>query len=72
MPWGGGPEGGSEGRYEAERPPPAPFPFLLQEGAVFKKPQRPGHRSRVPAMEGAPGKEPCVPRPSSAPDLLVS
>lgn len=53
-------------------PPPAPFPFLLQEGAVFKKPQRPGHRSRVPAMEGAPGKEPCVPRPSSAPDLLVS
>uniref|UniRef100_A0A669PDR3 M-phase inducer phosphatase n=1 Tax=Phasianus colchicus TaxID=9054 RepID=A0A669PDR3_PHACC len=40
------------------------------EGCVFKKPQRPGHRSRVPAMEGALGKEPLVQRPSSAPDLL--
>ena len=39
---------------------------------MFKKPQRPGHRSRVPVMEGALGKEPFVQRPSSAPDLLVS
>ncbi|XP_021238225.1 M-phase inducer phosphatase 2 isoform X4 [Numida meleagris] len=40
------------------------------EGFVFKKPQRPGHRSRVPATEGALGKEPFAQRPSSAPDLL--
>lgn len=40
------------------------------EGFVFKKPQRPGHRSRLQASEGGSGKEPFAQRPSSAPNLL--
>ncbi|XP_015705746.1 LOW QUALITY PROTEIN: M-phase inducer phosphatase 2 [Coturnix japonica] len=40
------------------------------EGAVFKKPQRPGQRSRVQAMGADMGKENVVQRPSSAPDLM--
>uniref|UniRef100_A0A8C2T537 protein-tyrosine-phosphatase n=1 Tax=Coturnix japonica TaxID=93934 RepID=A0A8C2T537_COTJA len=42
----------------------------LPEGAVFKKPQRPGQRSRVQAMGADMGKENVVQRPSSAPDLM--
>nr|XP_009678505.1 PREDICTED: M-phase inducer phosphatase 2 [Struthio camelus australis] len=40
------------------------------EGFVFKKPQRPGYRSRVHTFDGAPAKDPFAQRPSSAPDLL--
>lgn len=40
------------------------------EGGVFKKPQRPGQRSRVQAMGADMGKENVVQRPSSAPDLM--
>ncbi|XP_025904656.1 M-phase inducer phosphatase 2 [Nothoprocta perdicaria] len=40
----------------------------VSEGSVFKKPQRPGCRG-APHGAGTPG--PFVPRPSSAPDLLL-
>lgn len=41
-----------------------------KEGFVFKKPQRPGQRSRLPAGDGAAGRDAFAQRPSSAPDLL--
>lgn len=47
--------------------PPSP----PQEGFVFKKPQRPGQRSRLPPGDGAAGTDALAQRPSSAPDLLV-
>ncbi|XP_064304839.1 M-phase inducer phosphatase 2 isoform X1 [Phalacrocorax carbo] len=41
-----------------------------KEGFVFKKPQRPGQRSRLPAGDGAAGRDAFAQRPSSAPSLL--
>uniref|UniRef100_A0A8D0G3L9 M-phase inducer phosphatase n=1 Tax=Strix occidentalis caurina TaxID=311401 RepID=A0A8D0G3L9_STROC len=41
-----------------------------KEGFVFKKPQRPGQRSRLPS-DGAAGRAPFAHRTGSAPDLLV-
>lgn len=41
-----------------------------KEGFVFKKPQRPGQRSRLPAGDGAAGRDAFAQRPSSVPDLL--
>ncbi|XP_072717514.1 M-phase inducer phosphatase 2 isoform X2 [Ciconia boyciana] len=41
-----------------------------KEGFVFKKPQRPGQRGRLPAGDGAAGRDALAQRPSSAPDLL--
>ncbi|KAM6071804.1 LOW QUALITY PROTEIN: M-phase inducer phosphatase 2 [Theristicus caerulescens] len=41
-----------------------------KEGFVFKKPQRPGQRSRLPAGDGAAGRDAFAQRPSSAPNLL--
>ncbi|XP_054681406.1 M-phase inducer phosphatase 2 [Grus americana] len=41
-----------------------------KEGFVFKKPQRPGQRSRLPAGDGAVGRDPFAQRPGSAPNLL--
>ncbi|XP_030348205.1 M-phase inducer phosphatase 2 isoform X2 [Strigops habroptila] len=52
--------GSEQGRREPE----------ATEGFVFKKPQRPGGRSRVPTSDGAMGRDPFAQRPSSAPDLL--
>ncbi|XP_074680634.1 M-phase inducer phosphatase 2 [Strix aluco] len=40
-----------------------------KEGFVFKKPQRPGQRSRLPS-DGAAGRAPFAHRTGSAPDLL--
>ncbi|XP_062462311.1 M-phase inducer phosphatase 2 [Pezoporus occidentalis] len=40
------------------------------EGFVFKKPQRPGGRSRAPPSDGAMGRDPFTQRPGSAPDLM--
>lgn len=41
-----------------------------KEGFVFKKPQRPGQRSRLPAGDGAAGRDAFAQRPSSVPNLL--
>ncbi|XP_074759786.1 M-phase inducer phosphatase 2 isoform X4 [Athene noctua] len=40
-----------------------------KEGFVFKKPQRPGQRGRLPS-DGAAGRDPFAQRTGSAPDLL--
>uniref|UniRef100_A0A8B9TEZ9 M-phase inducer phosphatase n=1 Tax=Anas platyrhynchos TaxID=8839 RepID=A0A8B9TEZ9_ANAPL len=50
--------------------PPAREQPQDDEGVVFKKPQRPGHRGRLQVAEGGSGKEPFAHRPSSAPSLL--
>ncbi|KAM9286575.1 M-phase inducer phosphatase 2 [Cariama cristata] len=41
-----------------------------KEGFVFKKPQRPGQRGRLPAGDGAAGRDPLARRPGSVPNLL--
>ncbi|KAM6360856.1 M-phase inducer phosphatase 2 isoform 2-T2 [Alca torda] len=43
-----------------------------KEGFVFKKPQRPGQRSRLPAGDGAAGRDRFAQRPVSAPGLLFN
>ncbi|PKU46807.1 m-phase inducer phosphatase 2 [Limosa lapponica baueri] len=43
-----------------------------KEGFVFKKPQRPGQRSRLPASNGAAGRDRFAQRPVSAPGLLFN